>query len=89
LKIEFFDFKLTYKIFNNVEINHDSQLVFMRIDVDAHVYENVIDNVVFFDSSLQDEDNVYKFQFFFAYLRFILLNEIKHFDRTWSCLLQL
>jgi hypothetical protein len=82
LKIEFFDFKLIYKIFNDVEINHDSQIVFMQIDVDAHIYENVINNVIFFDSNLQDEDNVYKSRFFFAYLRFILLSEIKHFDRT-------
>jgi hypothetical protein len=32
----------------------------MQIDVDTHIYENVIDNIVFFNSNLQNEDNVYK-----------------------------
>jgi hypothetical protein len=54
----------------------------MRIDVDSYIDENVIDNVVFFDLSLQDENNAYKSRSFLAYLRSILLNEIKHFDRT-------
>jgi hypothetical protein len=61
----------------------------MRIDVDAHIYENVIDSVVSFDSSLQNEDNAYKSRTFLAYLKFVLLSKIKHFDRTWSCLSQL
>jgi hypothetical protein len=61
----------------------------MRVDVDSHIDEDVIDNVVFFDSSLQDEDNAYKSRSFFAYLRSILLSQIKHSDRTWLCLSQL
>jgi hypothetical protein len=82
LKAEFFDFKLIHKVFNSVEINHDSQTVFMRVDVDSHIDEDVIDNVIFFDSSLQDENNAYRSRSFLAYLRSILLSEIKHFDRT-------
>ncbi len=54
----------------------------MQIDVDLHIDENVIDNVVFFDLSLQDKDNAHKSRFFFAYLKSILLNEIKHFNCT-------
>ncbi len=86
MKIEFLDFQLIHKVLRDVEIDHDSQTMFMQIKVDSHIYENVIDNVISFDSSLQDENNVYKVRSFFAYLRFILLSEIKHFDRTWSCL---
>jgi hypothetical protein len=89
LKIELFDFKLIHKVFNNVEINHDSQTVFMQIDVDSHIDENVIDNVVSFDSNLKDENNAHKSRSFLAYLRSILLSEIKHFDRTWFYLSQL
>jgi hypothetical protein len=63
--------------------------MFMQIDVDLHIDENVIDNVVFFDLSLQDKDNAHKSRFFFAYLKSILLNEIKHFNCTWFCLSQL
>ncbi len=37
----------------------------------------------------QDEDNVYRSRSFFAYLRFVLLSEIKHFNCTWFFLSQL
>ncbi len=82
MKAEFLDFKLTHEIFNDVRIDHDSQTVFMRIDIDSHIDEDVIDNVVSFDSSLQDEDNIYKFRTFLVFLELILLDEIIHFDRT-------
>jgi hypothetical protein len=54
----------------------------MRIDIDSHIDEDVIDNVVFFDSSLQDEDNIYKSRTFFVFFESILLDEIIHSDRT-------
>jgi hypothetical protein len=38
----------------------------MQIDVDNHVNKNVIDWVIFFDTNLQDENNVYKSRSFLA-----------------------
>ncbi len=82
MKTEFFNFKLIHEIFSDVKINHDSQIVFMQIDIDSHIDENVIDNVVFFDLNLQDEDNIYKFRTFFVFFKSILLDEIIHFNHT-------
>ncbi len=60
----------------------------MRVDVDFYVNKDVIDRVISFDTSLQDEDNAHKFRFFLV-MRAAMLDASMHSDRMWFALSQL
>jgi hypothetical protein len=52
----------------------------MRVDVDFYVNKDVIDRVISFDMSLQDEDNAHKSRFFLV-MRAAMLDASMHSNR--------
>ncbi len=52
----------------------------MRVDVDFYIDKNVIDRIIFFDTSLQDEDNAHKSRSFFV-MRATMLDANMHLDQ--------